>query len=324
MVYREIDFTAVKEIKIGHSSDFEGITGCTVILPQGSCRAGIDIRGGGPAGRETQLLDPLAMAREIHAVVLSGGSAFGLRVADGVMQYLEERKTGFDVGVTVVPLVPASCLFDLSVGDYRRRPDAAMGYEACCNASHDVKFGSVGAGTGCTIGKIEGLDRAMKSGIGGVVLQAGEIYVAAVVAVNAFGDIYEKGREIAGLRKAENSRELLSTEELLIQEIGLQRGFPALQEGTNTTIGAIITNAKFEKAQLSKIAGMGHQGMSRAIRPVHTMYDGDSLYALSVGELEADLNAVGTLAAVAVEKAIVKAVKEAESLAGLPSYAELN
>lgn len=310
----EIGIMEVGGFKIGHAQNTEAATGCTVLLLDQMCPAGLDVRGGGPASRESQILSPVAQAEAINAVLLSGGSAFGLDAAGGVMQYLEERNIGFDVGVTKVPLVSQSCLFDLGVGRVDVRPDAAMAYKACENASYDAPAeGNVGAGTGCSVGKYRGMGRAMKAGFGTYAIQAGPLKVGALVAVNALGDIYEDGTLIAGLRSADG-KSLSSTLEELFEDVSRMG---ELFSG-NTTLGIIVTNAKFHKTQLTKIAGMTHNGYARAIRPVHTNADGDSIYALSVGEVPGDVNVVGAMAAYAMEKAIARATRSAASAYGLP------
>ncbi len=319
---KEIQITDIKPLKIGQAQNEAAGTGCTVLLCEDGMAAGLDVRGGGPASRESQLLNPLAAAQIIHAVVLAGGSAFGLCTANGVMEYLEQKGIGFDVGVTKVPLVAQSDLFDLTVGDPFVRPDAAMGYEAAKNACEapNYKDGNFGAGCGATVGKITGMANCMKSGIGSYAVQIGDLQVGAVVAVNAIGDVFDwkTGKQVAGLL-TEDKKSLRSTTEFM-------RGTTEVVENrfvSNTTIGAIVTNAKFSKAALCKIAGMAHDGYARSIRPVHTTVDGDSIYALSVGELSADQDLVGTLAAEVMSEAILRAVKSAESAYGYPSATEL-
>lgn len=311
----EIGIMEVGGFRIGHAQNEEAATGCTVLLLDNMSPAGVDVRGGGPASRESQILAPLAQAEAINAVLLSGGSAFGLDAAGGVQKYLEERNIGFDVGITKVPLVSQSCLFDLGVGRHDIRPDAQMAYEACENASyHAPKEGNFGVGIGCSVGKYRGMGRAMKSGFGTYALQAGPLKVGALVAVNALGDIYDhNGHMIAGLLNAEKNG-LSNTLEELFQDVTIAGN---LFTG-NTTLGIIVTNAKFQKTQLTKIAGMTHNGFARAIRPVHTNADGDSIYALSVGNIPGDVNVVGALAAKAMEEAILRAVRSAESAYGLP------
>lgn len=302
--------------RVGHAQNAEAATGCTVILCDRMSPAGLDVRGGGPASRESQILNPVAAAEGVNAVLLSGGSAFGLDAAGGVQRYLEERDIGFDTGVAKVPLVSQSCLFDLGVGRKDVRPDGAMAYAACENASYDEPAqGSVGAGTGCSIGKYRGMERAMKSGFGAYALQAGMLKVGALVAVNALGDVYgPDGRPVAGLLN-EARTGLSSTLEELLQDVSAA----SLPTG-NTTLGVVVTNAKLDKTHLTKVAGMTHNGYARAIRPVHTTADGDSIYALSLGELPGDVNVVGTLAALAMERAIVRAVQTAVSAYGLPGW----
>ena len=316
---KEINIMEVGGFRVGHAQNFDAATGCTVVLFDQGSPAGLDVRGGGPASRESQILSPVAQAEAIHAILLSGGSAFGLDAAGGVMKYLEDRNIGFDVGVTKVPLVSQSCLFDLSVGAVNVRPDAAMTYAACENAAYDAPAeGNVGAGTGCSVGKLKGMGRAMKSGFGTYAIQVGPFKVGALVAVNALGDIYEDGKMIAGLLNAEGTGLSNSLEELfgsIEQMTGIFTG--------NTTLGIIVTNCKLSKTQLTKIAGMTHNGYARAIRPVHTNADGDSICAVSTGQIPGDVNVVGTMAALAMEKAIVRATRAAESAYGLKGIREL-
>ena len=316
---KEIGIMEVGGFKVGHAQDAEAGTGCTVVLLDHMSPAGLDVRGGGPASRESQILAPVAQAEAINAVLLSGGSAFGLDAAGGVQKYLEERDIGFDVGVTKVPLVSQSCLFDLGVGRVDVRPDGAMAYAACENAGYDApEEGNAGAGTGCSVGKYRGMGRAMKAGFGTYALQAGNIKVGAMVAVNALGDIYEDGRQIAGLLNPEKNG-LSNTLEELFADVTIAGN---LFSG-NTTLGIVVTNARFHKTQLTKIAGMTHNGYARAIRPVHTNADGDSIYAISVGEVPGDVNVVGAMAARAMERAIVRAVRSARGAYGLKSVEEL-
>lgn len=308
---QEIPITEMKGLRIGNAQNAEAATGCTVLLfgPQGA-PAGLDVRGGGPASRESELLKPMAAAGAIHAILLSGGSAFGLDAAGGVQQYLEERGIGFDVGVTKVPLVCQSCLFDLMVGDGRVRPDRAMGYDACLSAeSGNYQDGNFGAGIGATVGKALGALGCMKSGIGSYAVRAGDLEVGALVAVNALGDVYDwrNGVRVAGLRGTDGRFDAdgMDSESALVRRTEIvENKFTG-----NTTLGVILTNARFGKAQLCKIAGMGHDGYARAIRPVHTSVDGDSLYAVSLGDVAADQDVVGALAARVVAEAILRAVR---------------
>jgi len=308
---KEINIMDVGGFRVGHAQDHEAATGCTVVICDKMSPAGLDVRGGGPASRESQILNPLMNAEGVNAVLLSGGSAFGLDAAGGVQKYLEERDIGFDVGVAKVPLVSQSCVFDLAIGSKDVRPDGRMAYAACENASYDAPDeGNAGVGTGCTVGKICGMDRAMKSGFGTYDVQAGPFKVGALVAVNALGDIYEDGKMIAGVRTADGNGLSNTLEELFA-------GLEALPGG-NTTIGVIVTNMKLPKAQLCKVAGMAHNGYARAIKPVHTTADGDSIYALSVGEMPGDVNVAGAMAAYAMEKAIARAVRAAKGMHGIP------
>lgn len=313
----EIGIMEVGGFRLGHAQNEEAGTGCTVLLCDRMSPAGLDVRGGGPASRESQILSPVAAAEGINAVLLSGGSAFGLDAAGGVQKYLEERDIGFDVGVTKVPLVSQSCLFDLGVGRVDVRPDSAMAYAACENASRSAPLeGNVGAGTGCSVGKFRGIGRAMKSGFGTYAVQAGPLKVGALVAVNALGDVYgPDGNQVAGLLNPDKTG-LSNTLEELFSDMS-RAG--SLFNG-NTTLGIVVTNAKLQKTQLCKIAGMTHNGYARAIRPVHTTADGDSIYALSLGDLPGDVNVVGALAAYTMERAILRAVQAAKSAYGLLGY----
>jgi len=319
---KEIPISAIRNIKIGQVENPAGGTGCTVLLCEQGMTPGIDIRGGGPAVRDTELCTPLASMQTLHAAVLAGGSAFGLEAATGVQEFLEEKGVGYNVGVTIVPIVSQIDLFDLAVGDPRCRPDKAMG-RAAAEAAYkggNYRDGNYGAGCGATVGKAHGITRAMKSGIGSYAVQLGELQIGAVVAVNALGDIidHHTGKKIAGLLNATRDG-FVSTEEDLcaVSEVG-KNFFTA-----NTTIGAILTNARFDKAQLCKIAGMAQDGMARSIRPVHSTADGDALFALSVGEVDANQDLVGMLAANVLSEAIVRGVKAAEPVHGLPAARDL-
>ena len=319
---REISIREIKGLCIGQTEDADAGTGCTVLVCERGMAAGLDIRGGGPASRDTHLLDPLTAAQSIHAVVLGGGSAFGLGAADGVMAYLEKRDIGFDVGVTKVPLVAQSDIFDLTVGDKSVRPDRAMGYAAAKNAMEAPNYrdGNYGAGCGATVGKLAGMETCMKSGIGSYAIRLGPLQIGAVVVVNALGDVYDwkTGRKVAGLltpdKKGFRDSVALMQESIAVHENRFAE---------NTTIGAVVTNAAFTKPQLCKIAGMAHNGYARSIRPVHTSADGDSIYALSVGDVSADMDLVGTLAAEVMSEAILRAVTSAESAYGFLAAGEM-
>ena len=303
-------------ITIGQVENAIAGTGCTVFICREGMRAGVDVRGGGPASRETELLNPLASAQEIHAVILSGGSAFGLNAAGGVMRYLEENDIGFDVGVTKVPLVVQSCLFDLTAADKSIRPDSAMGYEAARLAleAPNYRDGNYGAGTGATVGKFAGMSACMKSGIGSYAVSLGDLKLGAVVAVNALGDVFNwrTGEKLAGLLTGD-------TIELMKENYA-----PVNNKFTgNTTLAVVMTNAYFTKSQLCKISGMAQDGLARSIRPIHTSADGDTVYALSSGTISADMDLVGTLAAEVVSEAIINAVTSCEGAYGFKSYRDI-
>ena len=319
---KEIQITDIENIKIGQVENVEAGTGCTVFICEEGMRAGLDVRGGGPASRDSQLLNPLMAAQVVHGILLSGGSAFGLGAANGVMRYLEENDIGFDVGVTKVPLVVQSDLFDLTVADTYVRPDAQMGYEAARLALEDPNYldGNYGAGCGATVGKIGGMETCMKTGIGSYALQTGDFKIGAVVALNALGDVFDwkTGKQIAGLLNEDRS-ELRSTSEVMKSSLDVvENRFVG-----NTTLGIVITNGRFEKAQLCKIAGMAHDGYARSIRPVHTSADGDSIYAVSVGDVAVDQDVAGILAAEVISEAINRAVYSADSAYGYISATEL-
>jgi len=315
--------TTVAGIKVGHHTLSERPTGCTVVLAEAGAVAGVDVRGSAPGTRETDLLNPLNMVEQVHAVVLSGGSAFGLDAASGVVRYLEERGIGFDVRVAKVPIVPAAILFDLTIGDAKVRPAAECGYQAARTATTDaVPEGNVGAGAGATVGKLAGLTRAMKSGIGTAALTLpGGLTVAALVAVNAVGDVIDPstGRVVAGVRTEDGK--------------GFADGRTLLKDGTlrnrrvgqNTTIGVVATNARLTKVQATKVAQMAHDGYARAISPVHTPLDGDTIFALATGTLpsDVDLLTVGALAAEATAEAIVRAARAATGIPGYPAARDL-
>lgn len=315
---KEISITEIENILIGQAEDVEGGTGCTVFVCPNAMAAGLDIRGGGPASRESGLLDPLASAGVIHAVVLAGGSAYGLGAAGGVMELLKENDIGFDVGVTKVPLVCQSDLFDLTVASADAFPDSSMGRKAAetALAGGNYRDGNYGAGCGATVGKWNGMDTCMKSGIGSYAVQIGELQVGAVVAVNALGDIFDwkTGQKVSGLLNAEKTAFDDTMEYMLRKTEVIENKFTG-----NTTLGVIITNAAFNKTQLCKIAGMGHDGYARSIRPVHTSADGDSIYAVSVGDVSADMDLVGTVAADVISEAILRAVRNCEDAYGYPA-----
>ena len=312
--------TDVAGVRVGHFTDTRRPTGCTVVLlPEGTV-GGVDVRGAAPGTRETELLSPLNSVEHVHALLLAGGSAFGLDAAGGVMRWLDERGIGINVGPARVPIVPAAILFDLWVGNASIRPDASSGYAACDAASTEqVTEGNVGAGTGASVGKLFGIQRAMRGGLGSASLTVGGITVAALVAVNAIGDVIDPatGQVIAGARTADGHA-------LLGTMAALRTGeFPtALQPGQATTLGVIATDAVLSKAQANKVAQMAHDGFARAINPVHTATDGDTVFAVATGgsEIKGPVTLVGALAAEVMATAIVRAVRAATALRadGLP------
>lgn len=317
---KEISFTSIDGIKMGNAQSLKGQTGCTVVICENGAAAGVDVRGGSPGTRETDLLNPVNLVDKIHAVVLSGGSAFGLDAASGVMQYLEEKNIGFDVKVTKVPIVCSAVLFDLNIGDYRIRPDKAMGYEASKNSELNIcENGNVGAGTGATVGKILGTEYSMKGGLGTFAVQAGDLKVGAAIAVNCLGDIVDPntGNIIAGALE-KDGRSFANSEKIMIEQYSEKKN---LFSG-NTTIGVVVTNGKFTKSEVNKIASMAHDGYARTMRPAHSMFDGDTIFTMSSGNVEADMSVVGFLAAEVVERAVINAIKSADSVMGYRSYRE--
>jgi len=312
--------TDVPGIKVGHYTDSDAATGCTVIICEEGVVAGVDVRGSAPGTRETDPLRPMSLGGKAHAILLSGGSAFGLDAAAGVMRYLEERGCGFDVGVARVPIVPAAILFDLRLGSSEVRPGPEEGYKACLNASSGpVAEGCVGAGTGATVGKILGPERMTKSGLGTASQKVGDITIGAIVAVNAFGDVVdpETGKVIAGPRDIEQGG-FLSTMEIM-------KGLAMSPVPTNTVIGVVATDASLDKEQVNKVAQMAHDGLARAVYPAHTMFDGDAIFAIATGkEGPADVTTLGAIAAEVVATAIVRAVRQAEGLCGVPAAKDVS
>jgi L-aminopeptidase/D-esterase-like protein len=319
--------TDVPGIEVGHAQNDEALTGCTVILCRKGAVAGVDVRGGAPGTRETDLLNPINLVEKVHAVMLAGGSAFGLDAASGAMRYLEEHKIGFNTGMARVPIVPSAILYDLSVGRADVRPDAGMGY-AACNAASDavVPEGNAGAGTGASVGKIFGQKQAMKSGIGSASLSIGKgIIVGALAAVNAFGDIVDPhtGEIVAGVRSTKVGPLQFGTLNYFADTLQLMKTFTGrtvlnFATRANTVIGVVAVNASFKKAAMTKIAQMAQDGVARAVRPAHTMLDGDVVFALATGVKQADVSTVGAFAAEALSQAILRAVRMSASLGGLP------
>ncbi len=317
--------TDIPGIKVGHWTNLEAATGCTVILcPEGAV-AGVDVRGGAPGTRELALLDPVCTVERVHAIMLAGGSAFGLATADGAMRWLEERGIGYDVGIARVPIVPTAILFDLPIGSPSIRPDAAAGYAACAAATTDpVLEGNVGAGTGATVGKARGLAYACKGGLGSASLCLDNgLIVAALAVVNAFGNIYNShtGQTLAGVRQVDSQGQFCGFADpvqILAERTTLS--FAA----TNTTLAVVATNAKLSKAGVTKAAQMAHDGLARTIRPVHTAIDGDIVFALALGDAPAEAGLVGALAADVLAEAVMRGVRAATSLHGLPGAEDLH
>ncbi len=314
--------TRVPGFALGHASDFKNVTGCSVILCPPGTVGSVDIRGSAAGTRQLDALLGLHIVEEVHAVLISGGSAFGLDAAGGVMEFLEERGQGFDVAVTRVPTVPTAVIYDLSLGNCRVRPDKAMGYGACVAARSEVQGdGSLGAGTGASVGKLLGIRHAVKGGLGSACLEGPNgLLVAALAVVNAFGDVVDpqSGVIVAGARTTPESREFVDAEALIRRGMVRQRfGEP------NTTIGVVVTNARLTREQAQKIAQMGQNALARTIRPVHTLFDGDAVFVLAHPEVAADLHIIGALAQAALETAILTAVRQAHGLGVLPSYEDL-
>ena len=319
--------TDVNGIEVGHAQNEGALTGCTVILCRKGAVAGVDVRGGAPGTRETDLLDPINLVQKVHAIVLAGGSAFGLDAASGVMGYLEEHKIGFNTGAARVPIVPSAILYDLTLGRADVRPDDAMGARAAASASSDSPAeGNVGAGIGASVGKMFGMSLAMKSGLGTASMDiGGGVIVGAIVAVNAFGDVIDPktNQIIAGLRSGKVGPIKIGKKDsfadtLAMMKSPIGRGVMGLASGGNTVIGAVATNAKLTKAQATKVAQMAQDGFARTIKPSHTMLDGDVIFALSTGTKKADVSIIGAFAAEVMQQAILRAVKMAKAAGGLP------
>ena len=297
-------FTDVGNIKVGHAQDLEGGTGLTIILPDPGNTAGVDVRGGAPGTRETDLLNPINQVSEVSSIILSGGSAYGLEAASHLMKILEKEGRGFNVGVGVVPIISQAVLFDLSYKNSKRRPDAKMTEKAYGNARYDDQSqGIVGAGTGATVAKALGPDHLVKSGLGQASIKKGDLVVSAIVAVNAFGDIFDYHRAVQLAGPIVDGK-MLKTVDMIDKILG---SFADIKPA-NTTIGAVATNATFTKTELTKIAGMAHDGYARSINPVHTLFDGDTIFSLATNKVQANINLVGTLAAEAMSMAIANAI----------------
>ena len=324
--------TDIPGIKVGHAQNDEAVTGCTVVLCEDGAVAGVDQRGGGPGTRETDLLKPSNSVAKVNAVMLSGGSAFGLDSASGVVRYLDEKDIGYDVRIAKVPIVPAAILFDLNIGSATIRPDADMGYQACLNASKEAPAqGSVGAGMGATVGKLLGMGQAVKAGIGTASINIGNgVKVGAIIAVNAIGDVIdpETGKIIAGVRTLKKGpirigESDLFANSLVVLKSRIIQGMMSFASRQNTVIGVVATNALLTKAQATKVAQMGQNGVVRSIRPANTMHDGDTLFCLSTGKKKADVSIIGAFAAQTVAQAILNAIYAAKSAGGIPALSDL-
>lgn len=328
----DLSITSISAIRVGHAQDIDAVTGCTVILCPKGAVGGIDQRGGAPGTRETDALHPMHLVEKVHAIVLAGGSAFGLDAATGVMKYLEEQGVGFETGAGKVPIVPAAILFDLGIGKNDVRPDAAMGYQACLNASSaPPQEGNYGAGAGATVGKILGMGQAVKAGIGCAAMNIGNgIIVAALIAVNAFGDVIDPstGKILAGARSYQKGPIQIGSDETFADTQGIMRTFIGrtslgFASRSNTVIGVVASNARLTKEETNKVAQMAQDGLARCIRPAHTMVDGDTIFALSTGQRKADVNILGAYAAEVTSQAILRSIINAESIGGIPAISEL-
>jgi L-aminopeptidase/D-esterase-like protein len=321
--------TDIVGIKVGHQQDMNALTGCTVIIAEKGAVGGVDQRGGAPGTRETDLLHPMHMVDKVHAVLLTGGSAYGLDAATGVMRYLEEHGIGFNSGPARVPIVPGAVLFDLAIGSPNIRPNAEMGYQACENATAgEFSQGNIGAGTGATVGKILGMKQAMKSGIGSASMDiGGGVIVGAIVAVNAFGDVIDPTNRtiLAGARPLQTGPLTIGGKNKFADTMEIMKSFTGrtimkfASAASNTVIGVVATNADLNKEETNKIAQMSHNGLAMSIRPAHTMFDGDTIFALSTGKRKADVNIIGAFAAEVMAMAVLNAVKYAKPAGGLPS-----
>ena len=324
----EISLTEMEGFRIGHAQDSRAGTGCSVVIPEGGAAGGVDVRGGAPGTRETDLLKPGNLAEKINAVLLTGGSAFGLAAADGVMKYLEERGSGFAAGEFSVPLVPAAVLFDLNCGEGKVRPDRKMGYQACLKAASDQQLnGNYGAGTGATVGKYAGQENAMKGGVGQFLYRLGDVKIGVLAVVNCLGDVYdpESYRLIAGARTDNNGREgLLAAEDReAFVRLAAARAAGNFTSG-NTVLAAVFTNARLSPSGASRLAGICHDAIARTVRPSHTMLDGDTIFVLARGPVEADLSLLASLGVEVTSRAIIRAIKETESAYGYPGYVDLS
>jgi len=321
--------TDVPGIRVGHASDFKALTGCTVILCAEGAVGAVDIRGTATGTREIDALSYLHLVKKIHAVLLTGGSAFGLDAAGGVMAYLEKEGKGLDVVRTKVPIVPTAVIFDFAIGDFRVRPNQKMGYEACLHASKHVEEGSVGVGTGATVGKLFGIERGMKGGVGTSSIQGPKgVIVGALVAVNAFGDIYhpESNQILAGARKSKRSCEFANSSKWIKRGVTRKQfgaSAPADASVFNTTLGVIATNANLSKKGVQQVAQIAHSGLAKVISPLHTTFDGDLIFAISLGKKKGDVNTIGLLAERTLIESVQRAVTKADGLGVIPAYRDI-
>lgn len=317
---KEIKISSIDDIKIGHAGNLKAATGCTVIICEKGGSCGVDIRGGSPGTRETDLLNPVNLVDKVHAIVLSGGSAFGLDASTGVMEYLEEKNVGFETAFGKIPIVCSAVLYDLDIGMSNIRPNKSMGYESCLNSekTYNDLQGNIGAGTGATIGKILGPENAMKGGLGTYAIQIGDFKIGAIVAVNCLGDIIDphSGKILAGAIK---DKTFLNTEDILISSYNEDKHMFM----GNTTIGAIVTNGILTKAQCTKVSSMAHNAYGKTINPAHSMFDGDTIFTLGTNKVKCDVTTVGMLAVKVMEKAVLNGIKHAKSHYGYISYSDL-
>jgi L-aminopeptidase/D-esterase-like protein len=322
--------TDVPGITVGHASDFKALTGCTVLLFEEGATGAVDVRGTATGTRQMDALNLLHLVDRIHGILLAGGSAFGLNAAGGVMAYLEEKGKGFDVVNTKIPIVPSAVIFDLGIGDGDIRPDHQMGYHACLNASTEVSEGSVGVGTGATVGKLFGIERSMKGGLGTTSIQGPNgLIVGTLVVVNAFGDVMKPytNQILAGARKSKKTLQLANSSKWIKKGMTRKQSrmiSPFDASPFNTTLGVIATNADFSKKEIHQVAQIAHSGLAKVISPLHSTFDGDLLFAISYGKKrDADVNTVGLLGEAALMEAVQRAVKKADGLGIVPAYQDI-
>ena len=320
---KEISLNEISDFLYGQVEDRKGMTGCTVIICPTGAIASCSVRGGGPASHETELLKPENTIQKIHSVVLSGGSAYGLEAASGVMRYLEEKNIGFSIGKGVVPIVCGASIFDLNIGSFSARPNKEMGYQACLEAEkkENLKNGNFGAGTGATVGKILGTEHSMKSGIGTYALQLGDLKVGAIVVVNAIGDVFDRrtGLQIAGLL-SDDKLSLCSTLEVMYRNYSEINNNSSLN---NTTIACIVSNASISKTEAYRVATLAHNAFAKVINPVHTSMDGDTIFMLANGEVKVDIDNLAIFSIEVLSEAINRAIYSADAIEDYPSWKSL-